>query len=100
MAFGSSAVTFPGAEPAANGEGHETLVGGTFDDADHGGPAMGSGGDIEENHFAANVETGLKPIVAGYAIKEVPISWINRSPEIGASSFRLIRVGGGHWRAL
>ncbi|PYM02270.1 MAG: hypothetical protein DMF19_03815 [Verrucomicrobia bacterium] len=39
-------------------------------------------------------------IATGYHVKQVPISWINRSPEIGASSFRLIRVGGGHWRAL
>ena len=47
---------------------------------------------IEENHFAANVETGLKPIVAGYDIQEVPISWINRTLDMGVSSFRLARV--------
>jgi SAM-dependent methyltransferase len=56
--------------------------------------------DIEENHFAANVETGLKPIVAGYAIKEVPISWINRTPEMGTSSFRLLRVAPQYAMAL
>ncbi len=56
--------------------------------------------DIEENHFAANVETGLKPIVAGYAIKEVPISWINRTAEMGASSFRLLRVAPQYAMAL
>ncbi len=47
---------------------------------------------IEENHFAANVETGLKPIMAGYDIQEVPISWINRTLDMGVSSFRLARV--------
>jgi hypothetical protein len=55
---------------------------------------------IEENHFAANVETGLKPIVAGYAIKEVPISWINRTAEMGTSSFRLLRLGPQYAMAL
>lgn len=47
---------------------------------------------IEENNFAANVETGLKPIVAGYNIQEVPISWINRTLDMGVSSFRLLKV--------
>jgi hypothetical protein len=56
--------------------------------------------EIEEDHFAANVETGLKPIVAGYAIKEVPISWINRTPEMGTSSFRLLRLGPQYAMAL
>lgn len=56
--------------------------------------------DIEENHFAANVETGLKPILAGYAIKEVPISWINRTAEMGTSSFRLLRVAPQYAMAL
>jgi glycosyltransferase involved in cell wall biosynthesis len=56
--------------------------------------------DIEENHFAANVETGLKPIVGGYAIKEVPISWINRTTEMGTSSFRLLRVAPQYAMAL
>ena len=35
--------------------------------------------DIEEPHFAANMETGLKPLLAGYDIEEVPVSWINRT---------------------
>jgi hypothetical protein len=36
----------------------------------------------------------------GYNVKEVPISWINRTPDMGMSSFRLVRVGGGYWRVL
>jgi SAM-dependent methyltransferase len=55
---------------------------------------------ILEPSFAANAETGLQPLVMGYKIKEVPISWINRTPEMGTSSFRLVRVGGGYWRVL
>jgi len=47
---------------------------------------------IEQDHFAANIETGLKPILAGYDIKEVPISWINRTIEMGSSSFKIVRV--------
>ena len=50
--------------------------------------------------FAANAETGLQPFLLGYQVKEVPISWINRTPGMGASSFRLARVGGGYWNVL
>jgi SAM-dependent methyltransferase len=55
---------------------------------------------IEEDHFAANVETGLKPILAGYNIKEVPISWINRTVDMGQSSFRILKVAPRYARAL
>jgi dolichol-phosphate mannosyltransferase len=30
----------------------------------------------------------------------VPISWINRTPGMGVSSFRLAHVGGGYWKVL
>jgi 2-polyprenyl-3-methyl-5-hydroxy-6-metoxy-1,4-benzoquinol methylase len=50
--------------------------------------------------FAVNAETGLQPLLMGYSIKEVPISWINRTPDMGVSSFRLIKVGGGYWNVL
>ena len=49
--------------------------------------------------FAVNAETGLQPLIMGYKVKEVPISWINRTPDMGISS-RLMRVGGGYWRVL
>ncbi len=55
---------------------------------------------LEEDHFAANVETGLKPLVAGYDIKEVPISWINRTVEMGKSSFHLFKVAPSYFFAL
>ena len=55
---------------------------------------------LEENHFAVNVETGLKPLVAGYDIKEVPISWINRTVEMGKSSFHLFKVAPSYFFAL
>ena len=56
--------------------------------------------DIEENHFAANAETGLKPLLIGYDIRDVPMSWINRTSEMGKSSFDLLNVGPGYLRAM
>jgi dolichol-phosphate mannosyltransferase len=56
--------------------------------------------DLREAGFAVNAETGLQPLLMGFAVKEVPISWINRTPDMGSSSFRLVRVGGGYWRVL
>jgi len=50
--------------------------------------------------FAVNAETGLQPLLLGYSVKEVPISWINRTPNMGVSSFRLVKVGGGYWQVL
>jgi hypothetical protein len=55
---------------------------------------------IMEPGFAANAETGLQPLLMGCKVKEVPISWINRTPEMGTSSFRLAFVGGGYVRVL
>lgn len=55
---------------------------------------------IEQQGFAANVETGLKPLLAGYDIREVPISWINRTIDMGSSNFRLVKVGPDYFMAL
>jgi SAM-dependent methyltransferase len=56
--------------------------------------------DLQQPGFAVNAETGLQPLLMGHSVKEVPISWINRTPDMGVSSFRLVRVGGGYWRVL
>ncbi len=56
--------------------------------------------EIEESHFAANMETGLKPLLSGYDVKEVPMSWINRTIGMGASSFRIVKVAPGYFRGL
>jgi len=56
--------------------------------------------EIEQPHFAANVETGLKPLLAGYDIEEVPISWINRTIDMGRSSFRIANVAPNYFLAL
>jgi dolichol-phosphate mannosyltransferase len=55
---------------------------------------------IEQPHFAANAETGLKPVLAGYDIEEVPISWIDRSVDMGTSTFRVAKVAPGYFEAL
>jgi glycosyltransferase involved in cell wall biosynthesis len=56
--------------------------------------------EITRPDFAANVETGLKPMLAGYDIREVPISWIDRTTEMGTSSFRLLRLAPSYLAAL
>ncbi|HEU5081610.1 MAG TPA: glycosyltransferase family 2 protein [Opitutaceae bacterium] len=55
---------------------------------------------LHQPGFAINAETGLEPYLLGYRVQEVPISWINRTPGMGASSFRLVKVGGGYWQVL
>lgn len=56
--------------------------------------------DIEENHFAANVETGLKPVLQGYSIREIPTSWINRTEGMGKSSFSILKVAPDYFFVL
>lgn len=56
--------------------------------------------EIESPHFSANLETGLKPMLAGYDIAEVPVSWINRTPQMGSSTFHLKQVGSDYAKAL
>ncbi len=55
---------------------------------------------IDQDGFAANVETGLKPVLQGYKVKEVPISWINRTIDMGSSSFAIPKVASGYCNAL
>ena len=56
--------------------------------------------DIQQPGFAANAETGLKPLLAGRDIREVPISWINRTITMGSSSFRIPKVASGYFAVL
>jgi dolichol-phosphate mannosyltransferase len=53
-----------------------------------------------EPGFAVNAEIGLQLLIAGYRMKEVPVSWIGRGVSMGTSSFRLSKAGGGYWRVL
>jgi 2-polyprenyl-3-methyl-5-hydroxy-6-metoxy-1,4-benzoquinol methylase len=56
--------------------------------------------DLESAWFAANAETGLKPLLMGYRVRSVPISWINRTPDMGQSSFSLVKNGSGYAKVL
>ena len=42
-----------------------------------------------EPGFAVNAEIGLQLLIAGYRVKEVPVSWIGRGVSMGTSSFHL-----------
>jgi SAM-dependent methyltransferase len=55
---------------------------------------------LEADDFAANAETGLQPILLNYDVKEVPISWVNRSIDMGFSSFNLFKTGPNYYRVL
>jgi dolichol-phosphate mannosyltransferase len=55
---------------------------------------------LREPGFAINAETGLQPLLMGYRVKEVPISWIGRGVDMGVSSFSVLKVGGGYWCVL
>ncbi|NIQ02286.1 MAG: glycosyltransferase [Nitrospinaceae bacterium] len=48
---------------------------------------------LESDDFSANAETGLQPLLLGYRVEEVPVSWINRSVDMGFSSFNLGNTG-------
>jgi len=61
---------------------------------------VAKGIEIESDDFAANVETGLKPILLGYRVVEVPISWVNRSVDMGFSTFRIFKTGPNYWKIL
>jgi glycosyltransferase involved in cell wall biosynthesis len=55
---------------------------------------------IREDGFAANAEVGLQPLLAGHDLHEIPISWINRTIDMGTSSFDVARAGPGYARVL
>jgi glycosyltransferase involved in cell wall biosynthesis len=56
--------------------------------------------EISQDGFAANAETGLRPLLEGRDIVEVPIAWISRSSEMGASTFSVTRVAPGYLMVL
>jgi dolichol-phosphate mannosyltransferase len=55
---------------------------------------------LRSDAFAINAEIGLQLILMGCRVKEVPISWVNRSFDMGNSTFRVLRMGGGYLRVL
>jgi dolichol-phosphate mannosyltransferase len=55
---------------------------------------------ITEPGFAANAEIGLQLVLLGGSIREVPMSWIDRTFDMGHSSFGLLKSGPGYVRVL
>jgi hypothetical protein len=50
--------------------------------------------------FAINAETGILPILSGYKVCEVPVSWIGRNEGQGKSKFKLFKVGLGYMKVI
>lgn len=50
--------------------------------------------------FAMNAETGLLPVIFGYRIVEVPVVWVDRSPQMGRSKFGLFKHGAGYIQVI
>jgi dolichol-phosphate mannosyltransferase len=55
---------------------------------------------LKEPGFAANAEIGLELVLMGAKVTEVPVSWIDRSFDMGRSSFGVVKSGGGYLRVL
>ncbi len=54
----------------------------------------------ESNDYSINAETGLLPIIAGYRIGEIPVSWFGRDNQMGKSKFSIFRYGWGYVRVI
>lgn len=52
------------------------------------------------NDFAMNAETGILPIFFGYEIREVPVSWIGRTNEMGKSKFSILKYALSYFRVI
>jgi glycosyltransferase involved in cell wall biosynthesis len=55
---------------------------------------------LRSDTFAINAEIGLQLVLMGCSVEEVPISWVNRTFDMGSSSFRVFRMGAGYIRVL
>lgn len=55
---------------------------------------------LESPGFSINAETGIYPILFGYNIKEVPVSWIERTKGMGISDFKVLKVGPGYFKVF
>src|SRR3989344_2514271 len=50
--------------------------------------------------FSVNAETGIYPILMKYKIKEIPVSWIGRTADMGNSNFKILKAGPGYFKVL
>jgi glycosyltransferase involved in cell wall biosynthesis/SAM-dependent methyltransferase len=56
--------------------------------------------ELTSRDFAVNAETGLQPLLMDAKVKEIPISWINRSVDMGESSFVIFKTGPNYFFVL
>jgi len=54
----------------------------------------------KSDSYSMNAETGILPIIAGYRIGEVPVSWIGRDYSMGKSKFSIFRQGNGYIQVI
>ena len=54
----------------------------------------------QSNGFAMNAETGLWPVLAGYDVIEVPVTWVGRDHSLGKSKFHLLKHGGAYLQVI
>jgi glycosyltransferase involved in cell wall biosynthesis len=54
----------------------------------------------KSDDFAINAETGILPILSGYKVCEVPVSWVGRNKGMGKSKFKLFKVGLGYIKVI
>jgi len=52
------------------------------------------------NDFAMNAETGILPIIYGYKIKEVPVSWVGRNKHMGKTKFSILKYGPSYVKVI
>ncbi len=50
--------------------------------------------------YSINAETGLYPILSGYKIGELPVTWYARDRNMGSSKFQLLQVAPSYVRVL
>jgi len=55
---------------------------------------------LTANDFAINAETGLYPILLGYKIGELPVTWYARERDMGQSKFQLLKFAPSYIRVL
>ena len=51
---------------------------------------------LSADGYAVNAETGLYPILLGFHIGEIPVTWYARDDDMGFSKFNLLKVASGY----
>jgi glycosyltransferase involved in cell wall biosynthesis len=51
---------------------------------------------LTKTNFAVNAETGIYPILMGFDIREIPVTWYAREDDMGFSKFNILKVATGY----